>query len=109
MTALNGALALAEMDDAAVLIAENLELDVARRLDVLLEIHVGDAEGRFRLALRRLERVRQLAAVADDAHAASAAAGCRLDDDGIADVLGDLEGLLFALDRAVAAGQDGHA
>ena len=61
MAALNRALALAEVHDRAVLVAEDLELDVARRLDVLLDVDVADAERRFGLALRRLERVRQLA------------------------------------------------
>ena len=56
MAALDRALALAEMDDVAVLIAEDLELDVARRLDVLLDVDVADAERRFRLALRGLQR-----------------------------------------------------
>ena len=77
--------------------------------DVLLEVDVADAERRFSLALRGLHRVRQLAGRAHDPHAASAAAGRRLDDDRIADVLGDLERLLLALDRSVAAGQDGEA
>jgi hypothetical protein len=30
-----------------VLIAQDLELDVARRLDILLDIHVADAERGF--------------------------------------------------------------
>jgi len=38
MTALDGALALAEMDDVAVLVGEDLHLDVARVLDVTLEV-----------------------------------------------------------------------
>ena len=57
---LDRALALAEVDDGAVMIAEDLELDVARVLDVLLDVDVADAEGRFRLALRGLQRLRQL-------------------------------------------------
>ena len=80
MPALDRALALAEVDHVAVVIAENLELDVARRLDVLLDVDVADAERRLGLALRRLDRVRQLARRAHDAHAAAAAAGGRLDD-----------------------------
>ena len=56
VAALDRALALAEMDDGAVVIAEDLELDVARVLDVLLDVDVADAEGRFRLALRGLQR-----------------------------------------------------
>ena len=61
MAALDRALALAEMDDGAVMVAEHLELDVARMLDVFLDVDVADAEGRFGLALRGLERLRQLA------------------------------------------------
>src|SRR5215831_9006976 len=109
MAALNRTLALAQVHDGAVLVAENLELDVPGRLDVLLDVHVADAERRFCLALRGLERVRQFAGVADDAHAASTAARRRLDDDGIPDVLRRLEGLVFALDGSVAARQNRHA
>ena len=109
MAALDRALALAEVHDVAVMIAEDLELDVARRLEVLLDVDVADAERRFRLALRRLERVRQVGRLLDDAHAAAAAAGDRLDDDRIADLLRDLGRALFALDRTVAAGQHRHA
>ena len=60
VAALDRALALAEVDDRAVMIAEDLELDVARVLDVLLDVDVADAERRFRLALRGLERLAQL-------------------------------------------------
>ena len=82
---------------------------MARRLDVLLDVDVADAERGLGFALRRLDRVRQLGRRADDAHAAAAAAGGRLDDHRVADVLRELERLLFALDRAVAAGQNRHA
>ena len=51
---LDRALALAEVHDVAVLVAEHLELDVARRLDVLLDVDVADAEGGLGLALRGL-------------------------------------------------------
>ena len=57
---LDRALALAEVHDGAVMIAEDLELDVARVLDVLLDVDVADAERRLGLALRRLERLAQL-------------------------------------------------
>ena len=106
---LDRALALAEVHHRAVLIAEHLHFDVARVLDVLLDVDVTVAERRFRLALRGLERLAHLAGVADDPHAAAAAAGDRLDDHREAQLAGDLEGLLFAVDRPVAAGQDRHA
>ena len=57
MAPLDRALALAEVDDRAVMIAEHLELDVARVLDVLLDVDVADAERGFRFALRGLERL----------------------------------------------------
>ena len=60
MPALDRALALAQVHDVAVVIAEHLELDVARRVEVLLDVDVADAERRFGLALRGLERVRQI-------------------------------------------------
>ena len=57
VAALDRALALAEVHDVAVLVAEHLDLDVARRLDVLLEVDVADAERGFGLARRGLERL----------------------------------------------------
>ena len=78
-------------------------------LDVLLDVDVADAERRLGLALRRLERLAHFRRGADDAHATPAAAGDGLDDHRKAELPGDLEGLLFAIDRAVAAGQDGNA
>ena len=109
MAALNRALALAEMDDGAVMIAEHLELDVPGPLDVLLDVDVADAERRLGLALRGLERLAHLRRGADDAHAAAPAAGDGLDDHRKTELSGDLEGLLFAIDRAVAAGQNRNA
>src|SRR5262249_31914573 len=109
MAALDGALALAKVHDSAVVIAEHLELDVPRTLDVLLEIDIADAERGFRLALRRLQRLAQLACGADDAHAAAAAAGDRLDDDGIPEILRDLLRLLLAVERSVAARENRDA
>ena len=55
--ALDGALALAEMNHGAVMVPEHLELDVARRLDVFFDVHVADAERRFGFALCRLHRM----------------------------------------------------
>ena len=68
---LNRALALAEVNQVAEVVAQDLELDVPRRLDVLLDVDVADAERRLGLALRGL-----------DAHAAarrpSARPACRV-------------------------------
>ena len=54
--ALHRALALAERDHGAVLVAEHLDLDVPRAVDVLLDVHGVVAEGVLRLAPRGVER-----------------------------------------------------
>jgi hypothetical protein len=72
----------------------------------IFDVDVADAERRLGLALRGLDRVRQLRRRPHHAHAAPAAAGRRLDDHRIADLLGELERLLLVVDRAVAARQD---
>src|SRR4029450_5384251 len=50
VTALQRAVALAEMDRAAAAVAENLDLDVARLLQVFFEIERGGSERRLGLA-----------------------------------------------------------
>ncbi len=109
MTPLNRALALTQVNDVPVVVAEDLELDVARILEVLLDVDVTDTERRFSLALGGLEGLAQLAHVPDDAHAAAPTAGDRLDDHREPELSRDLHGLLFAVHRAIAARQDGHA
>ncbi len=94
------------MDDVPVVVAEHLDLDVARRLHVLLEVDVTHAEGRLGLAHGGLERPRQFLGRPDDPHPASAAAGHGLDDDRIAQLPGDLDGLVLPAHRPVTAGQN---
>src|SRR5215831_15738498 len=109
MPPLDRALALSQVHHSSMLVAQDLELDMPRRLDVFLDVDVGDAKGRLGLALRRLERVRELAGIADDAHASATAAGRGLDDHRVADVLRDLERLVLALGGTVAARQNWNA
>ena len=80
MAPLDRALALAEVHDVAVMIADDLELDVPRALQVFLEIDIAVAERSFGLALSGAQRVRQFAGGADNPHAAASAAGHGLDD-----------------------------
>src|SRR2546427_7652733 len=109
MATLNRALALTQMHDRAVMIPEDLELDMPRRLDVLFEVELSHTERRFRLALRGFNRMRQLARSADDAHAAAAAAGRGLDDHRVPDFFREFERLVLGVDRAVAARQNRDA
>ena len=76
------------MDRVAVRVGEHLHLDVARRGDVFLDQHARVAERRLRLALRAFERGLELGVLVDAAHALAAAAGHRLDQHRIADLVG---------------------
>src|SRR5262245_19339117 len=108
MPALDRTFALAKMHEVAVMVADDLELDVARRLEILLDVDVAQTECGFGFALRRLECVRKIRRALDDAHAAATAAGGGFDDYRIADVAGDLDRLVLALDRAIATRQHRH-
>ena len=61
-------------------VGEQLDLDVARPLDVALAEDAVVAERGLRLAPRRLDRVLELVRLADDPHPAAAASGRRLDE-----------------------------
>ncbi len=79
VAALRGAVALVQVHRVAVLVAEHLDLDVAGVLEELLDVHGPVAESGFRLLACRAQRAAQAHLIAGDAHAASPAAGCRLD------------------------------
>ena len=107
VAALQRAVALAEMDGAALPVAEHLELDVARPREVFLEIEGVVAEGVLGFDPRSAQRVAQLVRVGGDLHAAPSAAGRRLDDDRIADLVGDLQRLGFVADGPFDPGTQG--
>ncbi len=94
VAALDRAFALAEMHDVAVRVAEHLDLDVARLLDVFLDKDPVVAKARFRLVLRAAEPLAQFGIVMRDAHALAAAAGRGLDHDRIADLPRDRDRML---------------
>ncbi len=109
MAALDGALALEEVDDVPVLVAEDLHLDVAGLLEVLLHVEVAVAEGRVGLRAGHLEGRLQFLLAPHDPHALAAAPGAGLEDDGVADLLGQFLGFVRGGHRAVGPGQDGDA
>ena len=88
VAALDRALALVQVHDVAVRVAEDLDLDVTRPLDVALEQDRVVAERALRLALRTLDRLGQLARAANEPHTLAAAAGARLDQHRVLDVGG---------------------
>ena len=93
MTALHRTIALVQMNHIAVLVAENLHLDVLGARNVFLEEHRRIAERAFRLRLRLVQQVRQIAGFVDHPHAAPAAAERRLDDQRKTDFLRRLQRL----------------
>src|SRR5690606_4305541 len=109
VTALQRAVAFAQVDDVAVAVGDDLDLDVARLLEIALHIDGAVAEGGQGLGLGRLYGLDQIVGRLGHLHAATAAAGGRLDDQGEADGLGRLDGLFDRLDLAVRAGDDGDA
>ena len=109
VASLDGAVALAEVDAVAVRVAEDLELDVARPLEVFLDVDGAVAERGERLGARHLEAARELLGVARDAHPLSAAAGRGLDDHRESDLDRVGECVLDVIHGARGAGHDGDA
>ncbi len=85
VAALDRAVALAEMDHVAVLVGQDLDLDVARVGQVALEVHGRVGEELLALARGALERVLELVLGERDAEALAAAATRGLDRHRIAD------------------------
>ena len=92
---LHGAVALVEMNQIAVRVAQYLHFHVPRAPDELLEIHLVLAEGRLGLTPRGGHRRDELPVVFHDAHAAAAAAPARLEHDRKAHRMGHRENLLL--------------
>src|SRR5581483_3410390 len=107
IAALDGAFALAQVDDVAVLVAQHLDLDVARVLDELLDEDAVVAEARLGLRAGEREALLGLLRRVGDAHALAAAAGRGLDHHRIADLRRDPERLLGIGDLAEVAGNGG--
>ena len=109
VAALERAIALEQMDDIAVGVAEHLHLDMARAVDPFFEEDDVIAERARRLALAAFERVLEVLGAVDLAHALAAAAGDRLDQHRIADCRRFLGQPLGALVVTDIAGSHRHA
>ena len=109
VAALQRAVALSEMHDAAVLIAEDLELNVVGIDDELLDINGTVTESFFGLHASGVITLNEAALVAGNAHAASTTTGDGFDHHGITDLTGHTEGLGFVRDDAIATGRNGNA
>ena len=108
MPALHGAIAFVEMDEIAMLVAEELHFEMAGPDDELFEKDRRVAERGAGFAAGLFDGLIELLGLVGDAHAAAAAAHGRLDDHRIAELLGQLANLLAVAHRVIAAGQDRH-
>src|SRR4051812_18832431 len=82
MAALKGAVTRADDDDLAVLVGEDLRLDVTRSVEIALDEALTPAERRDRLAHGAVVELRDLLAGASHLEAATTAAERRLDGHG---------------------------
>ena len=88
MTALNGAITLKEVNDVALAIAQNLDLNVLWLNDRSLKIHTAITEGCLCFTGSLGSLLAQLIFGFDEAHAASATTGDGLNKDREVEVLG---------------------
>ncbi len=114
VAALDRAVAFAERDQRAVAVAQQLDLDVASRADLALQVDRPVAEGGQRFGGACGQRGRQLRRGRDPAHAASSPAGRCLDQQREADTLGGGDDGLDRIGairrrRLERAGHDRHA
>ena len=109
MPPLHAALPLAEVDHFAVLVGDDLDLDVARPLDVALDVHVAVSEGGQRLRRSGAVHLRQLLPLADDLHPPPAPAGGGLEDHREADLLREAGQVALVAHHPVRSGQLGQA
>ena len=106
---LHRAVALEQVDVVAVAVAEDLDLDVARALHVLLDQHRVVAEAVDGLALARGQRGLEVGRLVDRAHALAATARAGLDQHRVADAVGLALQQRRVLVVAVVAGHQRHA
>src|SRR5262249_15780696 len=93
VAALDAAVALAEMDPAAIAVDRHLDLDVPGLVEPALEVQRVVAERGPRLGAADVQGGLELARGADHPHALAPAAGRRLDQDRVADPLRLVEGV----------------
>src|SRR5437899_1423457 len=79
MAPLNGAVSFEEMHQVAVMVAKDLDFDMARTFNVLFDQQCAIAEGALRLSSGGAEGIRKLRGASDDAHTSSASPRRSLD------------------------------
>jgi len=108
VASLDGTLALAERDDAAVSVGEDLDFDVARLLEIFFKIEAGIIKGVCGFGRGVTPRCGEFDVAGNDTHAFAAAASDSLEQNGIAHVLGEGLRFLEIFDGSDGAGNHGH-
>ncbi len=108
IAALDGAFAFAQIDDVAVLIAKNLNFDMARLSDKFFYKDAVIAEGRLGFIARELEAFAGFFVVPCNAHTLAAAASRGLDHHRIADFACDLDRLVRIFNQPHMARNGGN-
>ena len=109
MPPLHGAVALEEVHQPPMLVAEELHFDVPGPLDEFFDKHTRTAEGCLAFALRALQRHGEFVLATHNAHSPAAAAMGGFKHHRPAEILGDRKGIGETGHRLRAAGQDRHA
>jgi hypothetical protein len=109
VSALDRAVALAEVDDGAVRVCQHLDLDVARILEVALDVDRRVGEVRLPLAAGGFEGALDLVRRGNDLEALPSAAGRRLDRDRPAQLVAQRANLVRRRDRLRRPWNDRHA
>lgn len=109
MSALDGAVTLVQVDDVAVVVSEELDLNVLGLVEEALDENGAVAEGGLGLGGGAVKGLLERLLLADDTHTAATATVGGLDDDGEAVFVSELLDVLELLDGALGTGDDRDA
>ena len=105
---LDGAVAFAEVNNVAAIVAQDLELDVMRIFDEFFDVNTGVAERLFRFAAGGMVALDQGDVVMSATHPATAAAGNGFNHYRIADLFGRRDSFLFIFHHSFRSGGRGN-
>ena len=109
VTALQRAVTLEQVNDIAVLVSQNLDLNVLGTFQELFNEDVAVAERLQGFAVNHVIGCHDFFRLVAATHTTAAAAGCRLEDDGEAKLDGLCQRFFAVLQGFGAAGDDGNA
>src|SRR4029077_7270503 len=106
---LDRAVALKQMDESTLTVAQDLHFGKARTAHQLLEVHLVVAERRFRLATGHGQHLCKLRIALNDSHAATASTPTGLEHDGETNLVCESRAFLNARWQRGCGGHDRHA